>query len=129
MEQVKVGALGYFIGRLDGPDELTIAFLSESETGQDGFASLLRDIGPENLRVVFQETPAGTVIVTTEDKRDPTNFSDRRERPMYHATRFIYEFAQDGRVIVTVGDLNLNLQYTKLRLEITDVEYRTLYLN
>lgn len=129
MEQAKVGALGYFMGRLARPDELTIAFLSESEMGQDGFACLLRDIGPENLRVVIEETPIGTVIVTTEDKRDPTNFSDRRERPIYHATRFIYEFGQDGRVIVTVGDLNMNLQYAKLRLEITDVEYRTLYLN
>lgn len=129
MEQVKVGALGYFIGRLDEPDELTVAFLSESETGQDGFAYLLRDIGSENLRLVFQETALGTVIVTIEDKRDPSNFCDRRERPIYHATRFIYEFEHDGRVIVTVGDMNMNLQYTKLRLEVTDVEYRTLFLN
>jgi len=123
------GASGYFLGRLDYPDELTIAFLGENEDFVYGLAALLQDIGPDNLRVVFKETPSGNISIIIEDKRDPSNFNDSRERPLDHATRFLAEFNEEKKAIITVGDLNMNLAYDKLRLEIKDIEFIPRYLN
>ncbi|MDA8234953.1 MAG: hypothetical protein M0Z31_09180 [Clostridia bacterium] len=123
------GASGYFLGRLDWPDELTIAFLGENEEFVYGLATLLEDIGPDNLRVVFKENPCGTISIIVQDKRDPSNFNDIRERPLDHATRFLAEFQEDRKAIITVGDLDMNLAYDRLRLEIHDIEFIPRFLN
>ncbi|MDA8213408.1 MAG: hypothetical protein M0021_16265 [Clostridia bacterium] len=116
------GAVGYFFGRLDTPDELTIAFLAEREEVVHGFASLLSEIGPDNLRVCFEIQPSGAVGIIVEDKRDPGNFQDKRLRTVPMITRFLMDFEEDKKLILTVGDLDLNMDYDRLRLEIKEIE-------
>lgn len=123
------GALGYFFGRLNSPDELTIAFLAEKEEVIHGFASLLSEIGVENIRVCFEFQPSGAVGITIEDKRDPGNFQDKRLRTIPMITQFLMDFAEDKKLILTVGDLQLNMAYDKLRLEIEDIEVKTKFLH
>ncbi len=118
------GALGYFFGRLDVPDELTIAFLAEHEENIHGFASLLSEIGSHNLRICFEVQSSGAVDITIEDKRDPGNFQDKRIRPIPMLTRFLEDFEEDKKLILTVGDLDLNMAYDKLRLEISEIEVK-----
>ncbi|PKM79749.1 MAG: hypothetical protein CVU89_16805 [Firmicutes bacterium HGW-Firmicutes-14] len=122
-------SIGYFFGRLDSPDELTIAFLGNNDDVVIGLASLLSDIGPQNLRVSFKLLPSGLAEITVYDERDPENFSDTRQRPAEHIMRFLHDLQNDKRFIITVGDLNLNLNYDILRLELDKVDYLTEYLN
>lgn len=116
------GAVGYFFGRLDFPDELTIAFLAEQEEMAYGLASLLTEIGTDNIRVRFEIEASGSVRIIVEDKRDPGNFQDRRLRSVPMITRFLMDFEEDKKLILTVGDLDLNMDYEKLRLEIKEIE-------
>lgn len=116
------GAVGYFFGRLDSPDELTIAFLSEREEMAHGLATLLTEIGTDNLRVRFEIEPSGSVKIIVEDKRDPGNFQDKRLRPVPMITRFLMDFEEDKKLILTVGDLDMNMDYDMLRLEIKEIE-------
>ncbi|MFZ3171611.1 MAG: hypothetical protein WA118_06480 [Carboxydocellales bacterium] len=116
------GAVGYFFGRLDSPDELTIAFLAEQEEFAYGLATLLTEIGTANIRVRFEIEASGSVRIIVEDKRDPGNFQDRRLRSVPMITRFLVDFEEDKKLILTVGDLDLNMDYEKLRLEIKEIE-------
>ena len=120
--------LGYFFGRLDSPDELTIAFLGQNDDLVFGLASILSDIGPENLHVKCSMSPTGFVEITVFDCRDPENFSDTRKRPIEHVSRFMLDFQNDKKFVVTVGDLNLNLHYDILRLEIDHIDWVPEYL-
>ncbi len=122
-------SIGYFFGRLVPPNELTIAFLGENEDLVIGLASILSDIGPENLQVSFAMLPEGLAEITVFDKRDPENFSDTRKRPIEHVARFLYDLQKDRKFIITVGDLNLNLHYHILRLELEHVDWVAGYLN
>lgn len=119
------GATGIFFGRLDEPDELTIAFLAEQEDMMYGIASLLAEIGQENLRVALEFQPSGAVGITIEDRRDPENFQDRRFRSFPMITRFLMDFEEEKKVILTVGDLDLNMDYKRLRLEIGEIDVIT----
>jgi hypothetical protein len=123
------GSFGYFFGRLDTPDELTIAFLAETEDMVTGLAAMLADIGEENLKVIFKLLPTGVVEIIIEDKRDPDNFTDHRLRPVTHISRFLQDFEEDKKFIITVGDLELNMAYDKLRLEMDRVEWVAEYLH
>ncbi len=123
------GSFGYFFGRLDSPDELTIAFLAETEDMVSGLAAILTDIGEENLKVVFKLLPTGIVEIIIEDKRDPDNFTDHRLRPVTHISRFLHDFEEDKKYVITVGDLELNMAYDKLRLEMDQVEWVAEYLH
>ncbi len=120
-------SIGYFFGRLIPPNELTIAFLGENED-LIGLASILSEIGPENLRVSFSLLPNGLANITVCDMRDPENFSDTRKRPIEHVARFFQDFQTDQKFIITVGDLNLNIYYDMLRLELDQVDWITEYL-
>ncbi|MDT3699148.1 MAG: hypothetical protein RO469_06930 [Thermincola sp.] len=122
-------AIGYFFGRLNSPSELTIAFLGENEDLVFGLASILDEIGPENLKVKCCTLPNGLAEITVFDKRDPDNFSDSRKRPLEHIARFINDLQEDKKFIITVGDLNLNMNYQVLRMELDDVELVTEYLH
>lgn len=122
-------AIGYFFGRLNTPSELTIAFLGENEDLVFGLASILAEIGPENLKVKSCILPNGLAEITVFDKRDPENFSDTRKRPVEHIARFLNDLQEDKKFIITVGDLNLNMNYQVLRMELDDVEWVTEYLN
>lgn len=122
-------SLGYFFGRLVSPNELTIAFLGESEDLRFGLAALLSEIGPENLQVIFRMRTDGMVEITTLDKRDPENFSDTRKRPVEHVVRFLNDLEEDKKFVITVGDMNLNLDYRTLRMEIDSVYWETTILH
>lgn len=122
-------AIGYFFGRLNTPNELTIAFLGENEDLVFGLASILSEIGPENLKVKCCILPNGLAEITVFDKRDPENFSDTRKRPVEHIARFLNDLQEDKKFVITVGDLNLNMNYQVLRMELDDVEWVTEYLN
>lgn len=122
-------AIGYFFGRLDRPSELTIAFLGENEDVVLGLASILSEIGPENLQVTSKLLPNGLAEITVFDKRDPENFSDSRRRPVEHVARFLYDLHEDKKFVITVGDYNLNMDYEILRLELDQVEWLTDYLH
>ncbi|HEX3031633.1 MAG TPA: hypothetical protein VHS59_05245 [Bacillota bacterium] len=98
MEYQPGGATGIFFGRLDEPDELTIAFLAEQEDMMSGLASLLAEIGQENLRVALEFQPSGAVGITIEDRRDPDNFCDRRFRSYPLITRFLMDFEEDKKL-------------------------------
>ncbi|WP_418792290.1 hypothetical protein [Phosphitispora sp. TUW77] len=121
--------LGYFFGRLDSPDELTIAFLGHNDDTVYGLARILSDIGPENLHVKCSLLPTGSVEITVFDCRDPDNFSDTRKRPIEHVSRFISDFESDRKFVITVGDLNFNLYYDILRLELDHIDWVTEYQN
>ncbi len=130
MELKKIdGTMGYFFGRLDFPDELTIAFLGDNDDLVFGMASILEDIGEENLKVVFQMNSNGWVNIVVQDKRDPSNFMDTRLRAASEVTRFLAEFIETGKFVITVGDFNLNMAYDVLRLEMDEVEWKTEYIN
>lgn len=122
-------AIGYFFGRLNTPSELTIAFLGENEDLVFGLASILAEIGPENLKVKSSILPNGLAEITVFDKRDPENFSDTRKRPVEHIARFLNDLQEDKKFIITVGDLRGNMNYQVLRMELDDVEWVTEYLN
>ena len=122
-------SIGYFFGRLVPPNELTIAFLGENEDMVSGLASILSDIGSENLQVTFELLSNGLAQITVSDKRDPDNFSDSRKRPFEHVTRFMYDLEFDKKFVITVGDLNLNLNYEILRIELDQVNWVTKHLN
>ncbi len=122
-------AIGYFFGRLVPPNELTIAFVGENEDVVIGLASLLSEIGPENLQVRFKLLPNGLAEITVFDKRDPENFCDTRIRPIEHVVRFLHDLQEDKKFVITVGDLNLNMEYEMLRLELDKVDWVTEYLN
>ena len=122
-------AIGYFFGRLDCPSELTIAFLGENDDLVIGLASILSEIGPENLQVKINVLSDGLAEITVFDRRDPENFSDSRRRPVEHVARFLYDLQEDKKFVITVGDLNLNMDYEVLRLELDQVEWITEYLN
>lgn len=122
-------AIGYFFGRLDSPSELTIAFLGENDELVFGLASLLSEIGSENLQVSCKLQPNGLVEITVFDKRDPDNFSDSRKRPIEHVARFIQDLQTDKKFVITVGDLNLNMDYQTLRMELDQVDWITDYVN
>ncbi len=122
-------AIGYFFGRLSRPSELTIAFLGENEDLVIGLASILSEIGPENLQVIFKLLPSGIAEITVFDRRDPENFSDTRKRPVEHVARFLYDLQEDKKFVITVGDLNLNMDYEVLRLELANVEWVTEYVH
>lgn len=121
--------IGYFFGRLVPPNELTIAFLGENEDMVIGLASILSDIGPENLQVTFEMLPNGMAEITVFDKRDPENFLDARKRPVEHVARFLHDLQDDKKFIITVGDLNMNIHYDILRMELDQVEWLTEYVN
>jgi hypothetical protein len=118
-------SIGYFFGRLVPPNELTIAFLGENEDIRIGLASLLSEIGTDNLRVTFQLLPSGQAEITVFDKRDPDNFSDSRNRPVEHVSRFLCDLQEDKKFVITIGDLNMNLDYNTLRLELDQVDWIT----
>lgn len=122
-------AIGYFFGRVMPPDELTIAFIGENEDLVIGLASILQDIGPGNLQVVFKMLATGFVEMTVLDRRDPENFSDTRSMPMEYAARFLYDLEEDHKFIITVGDRDLNFKYDVLRLELEQVDWIPEYLN
>lgn len=122
-------SIGYFFGRLNSPSELTIAFLGENEDLVFGLASILSEIGPENLKVRSCILPNGLAEITVFDKRDPENFSDSRKRPIEHIARFLNDLQEDKKFIITVGDFSLNMNYQVLRMELDDVEWVTEYLN
>jgi hypothetical protein len=122
-------SIGYFFGRLNSPSELTIAFLGENEDLVFGLASILSEIGPENLKVRSCILPNGLAEITVFDKRDPENFSDSRKRPLEHIARFLNDLQEDKKFIITVGDFSLNMNYQVLRMELDDVEWVTEYLN
>ena len=121
--------LGYFFGRLDSPDELTIAFLGKNDDIMFGLASILSDIGPENLHVKCKMLPVGLVEITVFDRRDPNNFCDTRKRPMEHVSRFMLDLQEDKKFVITVGDLDFNLHYDILRLELEHVDWVIDYLH
>lgn len=118
-------SIGYFFGRLVPPNELTIAFLGESEDTRFGVAAILADIGPEHLQVIFNLMPDGMAEITLVDARDPENFSDTRKRPIEHVIRFMDDLSEDKKFVVTVGDMNMNLDYRTLRLELEQVSWIT----
>jgi len=118
-------AIGYFFGRLVPPNELTIAFLGESEDTRFGVAAILSDIGPEHLQVIFNLLPDGMAEITLVDARDPENFSDTRKRPIEHVIRFMDDLSEDKKFVVTVGDMEMNLDYRTLRLELEQVSWIT----
>lgn len=122
-------SIGYFFGRLDSPDELTIAFLGENDGLIFGLASLLSEIGSENLQVSFKLLLNGSAEIAVFDKRDPDNFLDTRNRPAEHVSRFLYDLQNDKKFVITVGDLNLKMDYQTLRLELDQVDWLTEYLN
>jgi len=122
-------SIGYFFGRLVPPNELTIAFLGENKDLVIGLASILSDIGPENLQVIFKLLPNGMAEITVFDKRDPDNFCDTRKRPIDHIFRFLHDLQEDKKFIITVGDFDMNLDYETLRMELDQVAYITEYLH
>jgi len=60
---------------------------------------------------------------------DPDNFTDHRLRPVTHISRFLHDFEEDKKFVITVGDLELNMSYDKLRLEMDQVEWVAEYLH
>lgn len=120
--------IGYFFGRLVNPNELTIAFLGDNQDLVIGLASLLSDIGQENLQVNFKILSNGQAEITVFDKRDPDNFSDSRKRPLDHISRFLLDLQEDKKFVITVGDLNLNMDYDILRMELENINYVTDYI-
>jgi len=129
MVQGYCGSIGFFFGRLSFPNELTIAFLGKDEDLVIGLASLLSEIGPENLKVNFKLLPNGLAEISVFDKRDPENFLDIRQRPIEHVSRFLSDLQKDKKFVVTVGDLDLNLDYSTLRLELDNADMITEHLN
>ena len=124
-ERAIKGPIGYFIGRPNSEDELTIAFLGENDDAVGGLAALLKDIGPENLRVAVEPSFDGTMRVVVEDKRDPTNFNDCRRPPVDLITRFLDELDEDQVFVLTVGDYDLNMAYDKVKFDLDQVEVLT----
>lgn len=124
-ERVIKGSIGYFMGRPNSEEKLTIAFLGENEDAIGGLAAILKDIGPENLRVAFEPLGDGNVQIIIEDKRDPSNFNDRRKPPVELIARFLDEFDEDQSFIITVGDYELNMAYDKIKFIIDQVEVNT----
>lgn len=118
-------SIGYFFGRLVPPNELTIAFLGENEDTRFGVAALLSEIGPENLQLIFNLLPDGMAEITLVDSRDPDNFSDTRKRPIEHVIRFMDDLYEDKKFVITVGDMDMNLDYRTLRLEMNQVYWVT----
>lgn len=122
-------AIGYFFGRLASPDELTIAFLGENDDLLIGLAAILSEIGPNNLKVAFKVLPSGMVEITVRDKHDPENFCDSRLRPAEHVVRFLNDLQTDKKFVITVGDMDLNLNYDLLRMELDRVDWEISYLH
>ena len=129
-ERMIKGSIGYFFGRPNSEEKLTIAFLGENDDAVCGLASLLKDIGAKNLRVAFEPLNDGNVQIVIEDKRDPSNFNDCRKPPIDLIARFLDEFDEDQKFIITVGDYKLNMAYDKINFIIDQVEVLTpKYLN
>lgn len=122
--QIK-GSIGYFMGRPSSNDQLTIAFLGENEDMVCGLAAMLRDIGPENLRVAFEPQDDGSVQIVIEDKRDPSNFNDCRKPPVELIARFLDELDEDQSFVITVGDYELNMSYDKMMFTKDSIENNT----
>lgn len=130
MELKKIcGSMGFFFGRLNFPSELTIAYLGDNDDLVTALARTLDDIGKENLTVSFRLNPDSMVSIVIEDKRDPTNFLDIRTRTIPEVARFMKEFTEIGKFVITVGDLNLNMAYNRVRFEMDFIDWKTGYIN